>query len=105
MSETAVTYFPGVFDVDTLDEAMRIIRTAEDPPARHCWATETLYLADLNTGAVDLSDRSLVLDYGCGISRMAGSKYSQPPLLLTYCAQRSNHVIVGLDPPSPSDVC
>ncbi len=71
MSETAATYFPGVFDVNTPDEAMRIILTAEDSTTQHRWATETPYLADLITGSINLSDRSLVLDYGCGIGRMA----------------------------------
>jgi SAM-dependent methyltransferase len=71
MSETAVTYFPGVFDVATPDEAMRIILTAEDSTTQHRWATETPYLADLITNSINLNDRSLVLDYGCGIGRMA----------------------------------
>lgn len=71
MSETAVTYFPGVFDVATLEEAMRIILTAEDSTTQHRWATETPYLADLITNSINLTDQSLVLDYGCGIGRMA----------------------------------
>ena len=71
MSETAATYSPGVFDVNTPDEAMRIILTAEDSTTQHRWATETPYLADLITSSIKLSDRSLVLDYGCGIGRMA----------------------------------
>jgi SAM-dependent methyltransferase len=71
MSETAATYFPGIFDVKTSDEAMRIILTAEDSTTQNRWATETPYLADLITSNIKLSDQSLVLDYGCGIGRMA----------------------------------
>jgi hypothetical protein len=40
MSETPVIKFPGVFDANTADEAMRIILTAEDPTTRHRWATK-----------------------------------------------------------------
>jgi hypothetical protein len=62
MSETTATYFPDVFDVNTPDEAMRIILTAEDSTTQHRWATGTPYLADLITSSINLSDRSLVLD-------------------------------------------
>jgi len=66
-----VTYFPGVFDVATPDEAVCIILTAEGLTTQHRWATETPYFADLITNSISLSDRSLVLDYGCGIGLMA----------------------------------
>jgi len=71
MSGTTYTYLPGIFDVATQDEAMRIILTAEDSTTQHRWATETPYFAGLITGAIRLTERSLVLDYGCGIGRMA----------------------------------
>ena len=65
------TYHPQLFDVQSLDDAMRIILTPEDSTTEHRWATETPYLADLIAGAFELSEQSLVLDYGCGIGRMA----------------------------------
>jgi hypothetical protein len=68
MSGTAATYFPGVFDVNTPDEAMRIILTAGDSTTQHRWATEMPYLADLITNSINLNDRSLLLDYGCGMA-------------------------------------
>jgi len=71
MSGTTYTYLPGIFDVATQDDAMRIILTPEDSTTQHRWATETPYFADLIASAISLSDRSLVLDYGCGIGRMA----------------------------------
>jgi len=66
-----VTYFPGVFDVATPDEAVCIILTAEGLTTQHRWATETPYFADLITNNINPRDRSPVLDYGCGIGRMA----------------------------------
>jgi SAM-dependent methyltransferase len=71
MNEITVTYQPEVFDVATPDEAMRIILTDEDSTTEHRWATETPYFADLISNAINLTDQSLVLDYGCGIGRMA----------------------------------
>lgn len=71
MNEITVTYQPEVFDVATSDEAMRVILTGEDSTTQHRWATETPYFADLISNAINLTDQSLVLDYGCGIGRMA----------------------------------
>ena len=71
VNEVTVTYRPAVFDVATQDDAKRIILTAEDSTTEHRWATETPYLADLITRAIPLTERSLLLDYGCGIGRMA----------------------------------
>jgi SAM-dependent methyltransferase len=71
MSQSAITYNPHVFDVATIGEAMQIILTPEDSTTQHRWATETPYLADLIARSFALTDRSLVLDYGCGIGRLA----------------------------------
>ena len=71
MSAVTVTYQPGIFDVATQDAAKRIILTADGASTEHRWLTETPYLTDLITSAVPLTGASLVLDYGCGIGRMA----------------------------------
>lgn len=71
MNEVVVTYLPSVFDVANQDAAKRIILTADGASTDHRWSTETPYLADLVTRAVPLTDASLLLDYGCGIGRMA----------------------------------
>ncbi len=71
MAEVTLTYLPEIFNVATPDEAKRIILTAEGATTEHRWATETPYLAGLFTQAIPLTERSLVLDYGCGIGRMA----------------------------------
>jgi SAM-dependent methyltransferase len=70
MNQT-VTYNPRIFDVATISDAMRIILTPEDSTTEHRWATETPFLTDLISSSVALSETSLVLDYGCGIGRLA----------------------------------
>ncbi len=71
MEPIQVTYNPRVFDVGSIDDAMRIILTPEGATTEHRWATETPYLADLIAGTFALTEQSLVLDYGCGIGRLA----------------------------------
>ncbi len=66
-----VTYDPSVFmDVDTVDEAMRIILTPEaGMTSAHRWKTETPYLMSLMEKHI--ARGSTVLDYGCGIGRLS----------------------------------
>jgi len=71
MSQGRITYNPQIFDTQTIGDAMRIILTAEDSTTEHRWATETPYLADLIGRSFSLTANSVVLDYGCGIGRMA----------------------------------
>jgi len=66
-----LTYNPGVFAVDSIPAAMSIILTAEDSTTEKRWRTETPYLADLINKNLELSPNSWVLDYGCGIGRIA----------------------------------
>ena len=66
-----VTYDPSVFTVATQDQAKRIILTGEDSTTERRWVTETPYLTRLIAQNMDLGPRSVVLDYGCGIGRMA----------------------------------
>jgi hypothetical protein len=55
MSETPVIKFPGVFDANTADEAMRIILTAEDPDDPASLGDEASYFADLIATSINLS--------------------------------------------------
>ena len=71
MSQTELTYNPRIFDVTNIDEAMRIILTSEGSTTEHRWATETPYLGDLIASSLEISEQTLILDYGCGIGRMA----------------------------------
>lgn len=65
------TYDPSVFHVLSMEEAARIILTPENSTTEERWAKETPYLADLICDRLGLSARSTLLDYGCGIGRMA----------------------------------
>lgn len=65
------TYDPSVFAVSDIDRAKRIILTPEDSNTEVRWQTETGYLADLIDNRFELNPASVVLDYGCGIGRIA----------------------------------
>jgi SAM-dependent methyltransferase len=71
MNQPGITYNPHVFDVATIGDAMQIILTPEDSTTEHRWVTETPYLANLIARCFSLTEKSLVLDYGCGIGRLA----------------------------------
>lgn len=69
---TTVRYAREVFDAADEAGARRIILTPEagqDTDER--WARETPYLADLIAAHIPLGPQSLVVDYGCGIGRLA----------------------------------
>lgn len=66
------TYNPGVFNVGSFAEARGIILTPEgESGTDERWISETPYLADLFCEHAPLNEQSLVLDYGCGIGRLA----------------------------------
>ena len=67
----SLTYNPDVFTVDSLQAASAIILTPEDSTTEARWRVETPYLADLIGRHLDIGPQSLVLDYGCGVGRMA----------------------------------
>lgn len=83
----ALTYRPEVFEVDDLESAMRVILTPEPgttTPER--WEYETPYLVSEIGRALGLDDQSCVLDYGCGIGRIAKG-----------LIERHNCFVVGVD--------
>jgi SAM-dependent methyltransferase len=67
----AFTYNPKIFDATNIADAKAIILTAEDSTTEKRWATETPYIADLISRSFKLTEQSIVLDYGCGIGRLA----------------------------------
>jgi len=68
---TAV-YSPSVFDVQTIDQAKRVILTREGALSTdERWRNETPYLLSLIEEHCGITSSSFVLDYGCGIGRMA----------------------------------
>ncbi len=66
-------YHPGVFDHADEKGARAVILTNEGEGAdtETRWRLETPYVLELLSGALKLGPDSLVLDYGCGIGRMA----------------------------------
>jgi SAM-dependent methyltransferase len=67
----ALTYNPEIFSVQNQGEAKRIILTPEDSSTESRWASETPMVADLVARHCGLGSGSVVLDYGCGIGRVA----------------------------------
>jgi cyclopropane fatty-acyl-phospholipid synthase-like methyltransferase len=65
------TYNPDVFNVRDIPQAMGIILTAEDSTTEARWQTETPHICDLIARVIDIKPGSVVLDYGCGIGRIA----------------------------------
>jgi hypothetical protein len=68
-------YFPEVFNAGTVRAAKAIIMTDEGPGAdsETRWAVETPYVLELISHAFSLRPNLLMLDYGCGIGRLAKS--------------------------------
>ena len=66
-------YFPTVFDASDLPSAKAIILTDEGPGAdpKTRWELETPYVMELIDSQLALGERMHVLDYGCGIGRLA----------------------------------
>jgi ubiquinone/menaquinone biosynthesis C-methylase UbiE len=69
----AATYYPEIFNTGNMKSAKGIILTDEGPSADTDtrWALETPYVMELVSQAFGLRSDMLVLDYGCGIGRMA----------------------------------
>ena len=65
------TYDASVFDVASLEQAKRIILTAENSTTDERWVTETPWLADEISNSMAITPDSIIVDYGCGIGRMA----------------------------------
>ncbi len=67
-----LAYSPAVFNVGDINAAKRIILTPEGTRSTdERWRVETPYLLSLIGDSIELNERSLVLDYGCGIGRLS----------------------------------
>lgn len=66
-------YCPEYFDAGSLQQAREVILTDEGAGAdtESRWALETPYVLELVQHALALRPEMLVLDYGCGVGRMA----------------------------------
>lgn len=75
MSDSRLIYDPSVFNKSDLDDARAIVLTAEsgvDTQTR--WATETPWILGLISKHIKPS--GLVIDYGCGVGRIASGLIS-----------------------------
>ena len=63
-------YDPSIFDAANIAAAKNIILTPDGASTETRWSIETPYLLELVHAATTLSERSIVLDYGCGIGRL-----------------------------------
>ena len=66
-----LTYHPELFDARTVEEARAIILTGEGSTTDERWKTETPFICDLIAETIALTPGSTVVDYGCGIGRVA----------------------------------
>ena len=69
----SMQYFPEIFNSADIKSAKEIILTEEGPGAdtETRWALETPYVMELIGQAFSLRPDMVVLDYGCGIGRIA----------------------------------
>src|SRR6266478_5491073 len=69
---TTLTYLPQVFDVLNMQSAREVILTHEGAAsAEERWVTETPYVADLIEKSLRITPETVLIDYGCGIGRLA----------------------------------
>jgi 2-polyprenyl-3-methyl-5-hydroxy-6-metoxy-1,4-benzoquinol methylase len=66
-----LAYYPHVFHVKDIQQAMGIILTPEGSTTEERWQTETPYVANLIHDALAITSETIIVDYGCGIGRMA----------------------------------
>jgi cyclopropane fatty-acyl-phospholipid synthase-like methyltransferase len=67
----APSYNPDVFNVRDFPQARQIILTPEDSTTDARWQRETPHVCDLIGRTLDIKPGAFVLDYGCGIGRIA----------------------------------
>jgi len=70
--ENTVIYQPEVFSVNNLHEAQQIILTPEEGTStEERWEKETPFVSDAIGNFFNPSDKTILIDYGCGIGRLA----------------------------------
>jgi len=67
-----LVYNPGVFDADTMDKAKQLSVVAGTPiPENIRWGEEVKMLCNTMARELMLRRGDLILDYGCGVGRLA----------------------------------
>lgn len=71
-SDRVANYLPNFFECNDLGRAKELILTSNNSMSTdERWEKETPYISEKIGLECGLTDRSLVLDYGCGIGRIA----------------------------------
>jgi len=74
MPDKTLVYQPQVFDVANIQQAKNIILTPEGgTTTEERWERETAYLTQAIGDFVQPAENTVILDYGCGIGRVAKS--------------------------------
>ena len=71
MKRVTAAYDPSVFEVGSLKQAKEIILTPEGIGTEERWERETPWLSDLIVDKLGITAEHTVLDYGCGVGRVA----------------------------------
>ena len=72
MPQPTAIYLPSVFDKETEQDARSIILTPEEGTSTaERWAKETPFLTKAISGFLQPTNQGVLLDYGCGIGRLA----------------------------------
>jgi len=69
MSEAV--YTPEIFDRANIEDAKKIILTAEDSSTQERWEKESPYIAQRIINFIGIKQESLIVDFGCGIGRIS----------------------------------
>jgi SAM-dependent methyltransferase len=86
-SQKQAIYNPHVFEVNNFEEAKQIILTSENGiTSAERWEKETPFIVEQITGLFKPSENDILLDYGCGIGRLAKS-----------LLQKVNCCVLGID--------
>src|SRR4051812_34509998 len=73
------SYHPQVFEVANLEQAKKIILTPGGTSTDERWERETPVLAEQLTRELKITPEHVVLDYGCGVGRMAKALIEKHP--------------------------
>ena len=71
MSNNQPIYSPSIFDQENIEVAKEVVLTSENGVSTQTrWDSETPWL--LNVIGKNIKSNGLIVDYGCGVGRLAG---------------------------------
>ena len=66
-----IVYTPEVFNQASIEDAKKIILTAEDSSTQERWEKESPYISQRIINFMDITKETLIVDFGCGIGRIS----------------------------------